>query len=322
MRVLLTTYHQAFLSHGGGETELRQLADFINDLGVRADLYGPGSRKLSFYDGVIHFSAHGGGEALLRDVKAHGTPIVLIPNFNFFEPNHSARDVVQTHLDLADLVILRTQIERTLCLEHFRLAPERAVVVSASISDAFAKPVEDDLFKSAYALDRFVLSVGQIEEGKEQLRVIEALRGYELPLVFIGGHRDKAYYDRCRAAADASVRFVPYVQPSSPILRSAFQSCSAYIELGIDYPGFSALEAGLSGRPLVLRDHPWSRELLGDAPNYVDRPDPAAIVEAVDAAVAGRGEGALVDAIRARHVQPGPTEQLLTMMMDLTQKPR
>lgn len=314
MRVLLTTYHQAFLTHGGGETELRQLGEFINDLGIRVDLYGPSSKRLSFYDAVIHFSAHGGGEQLLADVKAAGTPIVLLPNFNFFDAVHSAREVVQRHLDLADLVVLRTELERTLCLGRFSIAPERTAVVPAGISALFAKPVEEDLFKAAYGLDRFILWVGQIEEGKQQLLAIEALRDIDIPLMFIGGHRDKNYYDRCRAAAGENVRFLPYVQPNSEILRSAMQSCDAYLELGLDYPGFSALEAALAGRPMVLNDHPWSRETLGDVPVYVEAATPQAIRAAVDKALTGKGAGELVGRIKERHVQPKPTQLLLELV--------
>ncbi len=317
MRILLTTFHQAFLTHGGGETELRQLVDFIDDLGLRADLYGPTSRPLKFYDAVIHFSAHGGGEQLLGEIKASGIPIVLIPNFNFFDVNHAARDVVQRHLDLADRVIIRTNAERDLCLRNFSVDPARVVVVPAGISDRYAKPVEDNLFRSAYALERFILSVGQIETGKQQLRIIEALSTHELPLVFIGGHSDKAYFEQCRRTANDRARFLPYLQPGSDILRSALQSCDAYIELGQDYPGFSALEAALAGRPLVLNDHPWSREVLGDAPYYVGDDRPETVRAAMQNALQSKDQGATVERVRARHVQPGPTRQLLEVVEGL-----
>lgn len=317
VRILLTTFHQAFLTHGGGETELRQLVDYIGDLGVRADLYGPTSRPLKFYDAVIHFSAHGGGEQLLGEIKASGIPIVLIANFNFFDVNHSARDVVQRHLDLADRVVLRTSAERDLCLQNFAVDPARIVVVPAGISDSYAKPVEDDLFRSAYALDRYILSVGQIEEGKEQLRIIEALSAQNLPLVFIGGHSDKVYFEQCRRAANDKARFLPYLQPGSDILRSAVQSCDAYIELGQDYPGFSALEAALAGRPLVLNDHPWSREVLGDAPHYVKAKSLASVSDAMQSALQANNQTVTVARIRSRHVQPGPTRQLLEVVQSL-----
>ncbi|GES43171.1 hypothetical protein RsS62_24230 [Rhizobium dioscoreae] len=313
MRLLLTTYHQAFLSPGGGETELHQLAEYINDVGVRADLYGPNSRRLSAYDAVIHFSAHGGGEDLLRDVKAAGKRIVLIPNFNFFDRQHKAHDVVQRHLDLADLVILRANAEKVVCLENFSIDSSKIIVVPAGIDPSFSKPAEAGLFQSAYGIDRYILWVGQIAEHKRQLETIEALRNFEIPLVFIGGYADKHYYDKCRAAADDNVRFLPYVQPASEILRSAMQSCSVYLELGDDYPGFSAIEAALAGAPLVLADHSWSREIFGDEPTYLDGFSSEALRNAIHMATQ-KQKGGLVARIKQHYVQPLPTKTLLALL--------
>lgn len=319
MRLLLTTYHQAFLSPGGGETELRQIADYISDIGVRADLYGPSAKRLSFYDAVIHFSAHGGGELLLAEVKAAAKPVILVPNFNFFDRDHTSHEVVQRHLDLANLIILRTNVEKELCLQSFDVASDKIAVVPVGIDPSFGNLAEEGLFNAAYGLDRYILWVGQIARHKHQLDAIEALKDSELPLVFIGGYIDaeRNYYDRCRAAAHDNVRFLPYMQPGSEVIRSAMQSCSAYIELGDDYPGSSAMEAALAGCTLVINDHPWSREVFGDVPNYVqsDHADDlrACIADALTAPRVGR----LVDRMRQHHLQPAPTRKLVELISDL-----
>src|SRR5947199_6420984 len=94
MRLLLTTYHQAFLAPGGGETEFLQLAEYMSEIGVRADFYGHTSRPLRQYDAVVHFSAFGGGEGLLRSVREAGKPIILLPNYNFFNPTSISQHTV------------------------------------------------------------------------------------------------------------------------------------------------------------------------------------------------------------------------------------
>jgi glycosyltransferase involved in cell wall biosynthesis len=311
LRILLTTYHQAFLHPAGGETELHQLADFINDAGARVDLYGPTSRRLSFYDVVIHFSTHGGGESLLREIKAAGKPLVLIPNFNFFDKTHQSRDVVQRHLDLADLVVLRTHVERELCQADFQVSSDKLIVIPPGIAPAFDKPAEPGLFQSAYGLEDYVLWVGQLAEHKRQLEAIEALGDFDLPLVLIGGYSDKAYYERCKAAASENVRFLPYLQPASEILRSAMQSCCVYLELGDDYPGFSALEAALTGAPLVLAEHPWSREIFGSDPTYIQNISRDGLRETLASCVGLRNKGNLTEKMRTQHLQPKPTQALL-----------
>lgn len=313
MRLLLTTYHQAFLVPGGGETELRQLAELMVDQGVRADLYGPQSRRLSFYDAVVHFSAHGGGEILLDEIAAHDKPIVLVPNYNFFDGDRSSHQIIQRHLDLADLVVFRTNAEREICLKDFSLERERTCIVPAGISPAFAVPAEPDLFRSAYGIDRFVLWVGQIHPGKGQLAAIEAMSDLDLDLdlVFVGGYSDRPYYDQCKKSAGDRVRFLPFMQPNSEILRSAMQTCSAYLELGNDPPGFSAIEAALAGASLVLRDHPWSREVLGDAVTYVLNDGREAIKSAVRIAASSPRSVTSSIALGRRHIQPAPTTELL-----------
>lgn len=314
MRLLLTTYHQAFLAPGGGETELHQLTDYINDVGARADLYGPNSRRLSAYDAVIHFSAHGGGEGLLADIKAAGKPIVLIPNFNFFDQKHSAHEVVQRHLDLADLVVLRTKVEKELCLKNFAVNADKVAIISPGIAPGFAKPAEDGLFQSAYGVDQYILWVGQLAQHKRQLEAIKALSDSEIPLVFIGGYADKHYYDKCRAAAGENVRFLPFMQPASEILRSAMQSCSLYLELGDDSPGFSSLEAALAGSPMLINDHPWSREMFGDSLTYIELGNWGGLANAVEIALTHGANGQLTERIRQKHLQPTPTRQMVELL--------
>ena len=317
MRILLTTYHQAFLTPAGGETELHQLAEFMSDCGARADIYGPNSRRLSSYDAVVHFSTHGGGEGMLADINAAGKPVILIPNFNFFDQKHPSKSIVQRHLDLADAVILRTEVEKTLCKNNFSVAENKLTVIPPGIPAAFGKLAEPNLFQTAYGLEKYALWVGQLAQHKRQLEAIEALSSLSLPLVMIGGHADKKYYEQCRAAAGGNVRFLPYVQPASEILRSAMQSCSVYVELGDDYPGFSAIEAALTGAPMVLNEHPWSREILGDFPVYTTRGSWEGLRETVESAAKNARMSDLARLARQKYLQPKPTAQIIDLIEQL-----
>ncbi|MCM2458016.1 glycosyltransferase family 4 protein [Rhizobium sp. CG4] len=320
MRILLTTYHQAFINPAGGEAELQQLSEFLNDVGARAEIYGPQSKRLGFYDAVIHFSTHGGGEGLLRDIKAAGKPIILVPNFNFFDLDHKSIDVVQRHLDLADIVVLRTQVEYELCQRNFVVPGGKITIVPPGIASGFGRPAEDGLFQAAYGMNEFILWVGQLAEHKRQLETIVALKNVSVPLVFIGGYADRTYYETCRAMAGDNVRFLPYMLPASEILRSAMQSCSLYLELGDDAPGFSVLEAALAGSPLLLRDHPWSRELLGDIPTYLPSNPFDCLLETVLEKTSGVS-AQIRDADKwKRYIQPNPTIEMLDLISDFLKR--
>jgi len=310
MRLLLTTYPQAFLAPGGGETEFLQLAEYLSENGVRADYYGPTSRPLRQYDAVVHFSAFGGGEGLLRNIREAGKPIILLPNYNFFNAAPASHQVVAEHFALADLIVLRTHAERKLCQANFDVNEHKLAVVPPGINPSFAKPVPDDLFRSAYGLERFILWVGALEEAKQQFEAIEALNDYRIPLIFIGGYRDRAYFEKCKAVASDHMRFLPYLQPGSEIIRSAMQSCDAYLELGVDFPGHSAIEAGLAGASLVLHEHPWSRELLGDDVTYI-AVDNSSIRDGISRALDGKKRGLLKEQIKKELVQPESTARLV-----------
>lgn len=292
------------------------MVDFLTDAGARADIYGPQSRRLSFYDAVIHFSTHGGGEALLRDIKGAGKPIILIPNFNFFDLKHKSVDVVQRHLDLADVIILRTEVERELCQNNFLVSGKSILIVPPGIAGGFGKPAEQALFQSAYSVNEFILWVGQLAEHKRQMETIAALKNIAIPLIFVGGYADRSYYDKCRAISGDNVRFLPHMLPASEILRSAMQSCSLYLELGDDAPGFSALEAALAGSPLLLRDHPWSRELLGDEPTYVSG-DSFEVLEQIVQTKLSQASSRIIGAKEwAEYVQPNPTIKMLSILSE------
>ena len=85
LKFLLTTYSTAFTVSGGGESELVQVAEILKSSGVHTDIYGIGSRPLSFYDGVIHFSVHADGHAILREATLKKKRIFLWPNVWWWE---------------------------------------------------------------------------------------------------------------------------------------------------------------------------------------------------------------------------------------------
>lgn len=317
-RVLLTTYHQAFLAPGGGEAELVDMAARLRGFGMQADIYGHASLPLSQYDLVLHFSAHGGGEALLQQVKAAGKPVVLLPNLAFNQIDDGNRSVIERHFALADRIVFRAACESATAQASFGLSADFVRTVPLAVDPCFGEVADEHIFPVVYGGEReYLLWVGILEERKNQLKVIEALKDQELPVIFVGSYRDRAYYDACQKAAPAHFKFVPHLTPKSEALRSAYQNCRAYIELPGEPPGLSALEAGLAGAPLVLTDCDWSREYFGQDAILVDCSSADAIREGVHAVLQRGRSTALSDRIRADYVAPKPLEVLLDVFSEL-----
>ena len=124
-RVLLTTYHHAYLKKAGGEFEIFSISEKLKRHGMIADIYGPLSRGLESYDVVLHFSVHGGGLDLLRYIHDQGKPIALWPNLWLNRPANDIGQMVRAYTDLANVVIFKSSAEQTLISSQFELPADK-----------------------------------------------------------------------------------------------------------------------------------------------------------------------------------------------------
>lgn len=282
LSVLLTTYHQAFCVKGGGEYELLSVADGLRQYGIIADIYGPYSRSIEFYDVVLHFSVHGGGLELLRMVKSHGKPVVLWPNLWADALNIDAIDMLREHVELADYVAFKSAAEANNFTALVDVPEAKQVRCKAVADMCYLKSSPRRLFQELYGVQDYALWMGIIEPSKNQLSVIGPLKEHGIPLVMVGKYRDKAYYNACRKLGGEDVLFIDSLPQRSEIVRSAFQNARFYVELSLEPAGLSALEAGLSGCRMLLSDSEWSREHFLDYAEYVDPLSNISIGEGVE----------------------------------------
>lgn len=286
-RVLITTYHQAFLVRGGGEYEMFSVADSLKRRGLIADIYSPYSRSFDNYDVVLHFSVHGGGLDLLKEVNSAGIPVVLWPNLWMRNSSNVPFDLVNSHVELADAVVFKSAAEEAHFRRFFSVSAEKTHRVPAGADPAYLRRAPEGLFKSLYGLvDGYAIWFGVIEPNKNQLAAIRVLRAKRIPLVLVGKYRDQQYYAQCRETAGDSVLFIDGLPQKSEIVRSALQDALFYIEVSHEPAGLSAIEAGLSGCKLLLSDSAWAREHFGDWALYADPSSDEDIAQAVDTAMA------------------------------------
>lgn len=260
-RVLLTTYPTAFLNKGGGEIELVGIAKALRSWGVWADCYGPEARPLREYDAVLHFSVIPDGKSIFREAKSAGKRTMLSPSLWWRkEPSVEERRSVEEFVRAADMLVLKSRSEFDNISQYLDIDSEKVIFCKWGVDPAFEEPVDRNLFRNAQKLDEYILSLGMIEESKNQLNVIHALEHSDTPVVFVGDYRDRRYYEACVKVAPQKFRFLPFMQPRSEMLRSALQGCAAYIECPLEPPGLSAIEAALSRVPMVLSEGEWTEE--------------------------------------------------------------
>lgn len=268
MRILITTYHEAFLHKGGGEFEIITLANVLQRFGIVADIYGPYCQNLENYDLVIHFSVHPGGLELLRSIKRVNTPIMLIPNFY---TNDAFPDLpfVNDFLNLADLVLFNSNAMKNHFLDFFEFDNSKIRILNYLIDNRILKKVDGNIFKKLYNIDKYALTFGIIEENKNQLQTIEIMNQMGIKLVVVGKYRDEKYYELCKKTAKDTL-FIESLAYHSDIMLSALNGCEFYIELSKEPAGLSAIEASISGSKVIVNDTEWGREILRDNVEFID----------------------------------------------------
>ena len=127
-----------------------------------------------------------------------------------------------------------------------------------------------------------VLYAGRVEPHKNQLGLLEALRGTGLKVVLAYvPHRDHAaYLKHCEEAAAGWAELVE--DPTPAQLLALYRSARVHVlPSWFETTGLVSLEAGLSGCNVVSTNRGHAREYLGDFAWYCDPADPASIRAAV-----------------------------------------
>ena len=102
-------------------------------------------------------------------------------------------------------------------------------------------------------------------------------------------------------AAGPRVHFLGRLDHDDPLLAGAYAACGCMaLASWFETPGLVALEAGMTGAPLVLPSGGAAREYFGDRAAYVQPGDLAGIRRAVRIAMAQGRSPALADHVRKR----------------------
>lgn len=316
-RVLITTYPTAFLHRGGGELELTDLLVNLRQLGVRADIYGATSQPLNKYDVILHYSVVPTGLQFVREAKAAGKKLVLMPSLWWSkEPDVAEKESVAEFFKLSDLIVFKSQSEYENMTKYVSVDSGKVIYCRWGTDTCFEEPISGNLFKNLYKVDDYMLSVGIIEERKNQLSAIHALHDSKLPMIFIGDYRERDYYEACVKSAPNHFKFLPYLQPKSEVLRSALRGCKAFIEVSLEPAGFSAFEAGLANVPMVLSANSWTQEQFGSWVHQVDPMSISSIKNGVEAALNTPVSSSLQKNIHNQHLLPQCLEPLVRVLLE------
>ena len=309
-RILLAGKLTAMEAPGGGEMQMSALAKALGEVGIEARHWRPWEERLADYDCLHLFGSEPEHLSVIVSAHRQGVPVALstIAWFDLAscwrEPWPWARRLAACGKFLiratfprlrswrrglyqaADLLLPNSQAEAEQLSRHFAVPAGRIRVVPNGADTRFAE-ASPDLFAKHVGCRDFVLCAGRIEPRKNQLGLLRAMADGDVPVVIVGdfvpGH--EAYLAACRRAAGPHVRFLGRLEHDDPLLASAYAACGCLVlPSWYETPGLVAIEAAMSGVPLVLPRGGSAREYFGVYAEYVAPNDLAGLRRAVDAA--------------------------------------
>ena len=172
-------------------------------------------------------------------------------------------------------------------------------VVPYAVDHIFLKA--DDSFVNHTGWKDYVLCVGNFIERKNQLRLIEAMAGLNLPLVLVGAvvSTQKAYYRQVQTSAekaDFPVKIITKI-PQNDLVPIYSGAKVVALPSWIETCGMACLEGALADCNVVITNRGHSKEYFRDMAFYFDPADVRSIRKALLKAYASNPDGKLKERI-------------------------
>ena len=229
---------------------------------------------------------------LRRVVTIHDLTFLLMPQRYPLARRLYMEGLTRAAARIADAIITPSQVVRQEVIQRLGVPGDRVVAIPEAAGPQYA-PIEDEdtlgRLRWKYRLpNRYILSVGSLEPGKNRARLIRAYarlrsEGIDSPLVIAGqpAWRYEGDFELVRRLGlDEHVRFLGYVPDEE---MPALYSGATLLAFPSLYEGFGlpVLEAMACGTPVVTANVSGSAEVAGDAAVLVDPKDTEALAEAL-----------------------------------------
>jgi glycosyltransferase involved in cell wall biosynthesis len=203
---------------------------------------------------------------------------------------------------MASVLLPNSHSEMQRVLRDFPLAAKRpCVVVPNAVDELFGKRKGETIPPQLEYAKGAVMCVAAIGPRKNQLRLVRALKGLDIPLVIVGKPSPNAmrYFEDVKRDAGPNVHIVGHMNHED--LGVYYRAAKVHVLASwMETTGLSSLEAGLAGCNLVITDKGDTREYFGDMAFYCDPGSEDSIRDAVLKAYAAPVCTELQERIRTR----------------------
>ncbi len=190
-------------------------------------------------------------------VTVHDVSFARDPDFMSWKDRTVFRRVVPRAVRSAARVLTVSERTKADIVELYGIPAQRIVVTPNGV---------DPVFSPGSGAHDYVLSVGAIQQRKNQVAALEAAKAAGLPLVVVGPAKDPALAEELRRRG---ARLEGYV--ATERLAELYRGAACLVQSS-RYEGFGlpVLEAMASGTPVVAVPDPALREVAGDAAIFVE----------------------------------------------------
>jgi glycosyltransferase involved in cell wall biosynthesis len=222
-------------------------------------------------------------------VTIHDITFDVLPHRYTASRRWYMRAITRLGLLRADAVIVPSSWVRSALVRRYGVRPERVYAVPLAPPVGMA-PVRDpgrlaDVQARYQLPDRFLLSVGTLEPGKNRETLTRTLalahqRGLRLPLVVVG----QRGWLNDSGAEDKSIAHITYLGyvPDEDLPALYTRAEALLFPSWLEGFGLPPLEALACGTPVISSRRPAMTEVLADAALFADPRDPKAWADSID----------------------------------------
>lgn len=332
-KVLFQTRPDLFDNFGGDTVQIIRTKSELERLGLKVEISFDPAQELDGFDIVHVFNLLRPVDALqfIRNARSQRKLIALSPVYwntsefeekgRFVPPWRTPKTLTgetsgeierlrklrrslersrqKLSLILSDIVLPLADAERSLLVSDFGLGNHRFRIVHNG-GDLLEGPSSVECPSAVGHLRDYVLCPGRIEDRKNQLGLIRAMRSTGLSTVIVGAAPNAAYFYACQQAADDKVVFLP--QMPAPELAAAYRAAKVVATPSwFEVAALANLEAGLAGCHIATTDRSSAREYFGELASYCDPSDIESIRRSVLSEYQRPRDGALKDLISGNY---------------------
>ncbi|MGL4730246.1 MAG: glycosyltransferase family 4 protein [Clostridium sp.] len=306
MKVLLCV-RQDYLKNTGGDTVIiKQIYKGLKSLDLEVYINSGNIYSFKEYDIVHLFNINEVGqmykyykEAIKCRCKLVITPLYFNMEKYYNYKNEKEKLKIwrssnlyrQELLEKSCLIICGSQWEKALLEKDFKKY-NKITVLKNGVSEIEDENVPLYNFEEHYDLSNYVLSVGKINERKNQLMLSKICNELNLQLVLIGGVNDCGYLKKCLKYKN--VKYLGYMDNYN--LFNAYKFAKVYaLPSFMEITNLSALEAAGSGCNIVVTEEGAAREYFEGKAIYCSPYDEETVKKALIKAYYKRKNNVLKD---------------------------